>query len=567
MAGGRGRTAGWLAVAAVVALATAAAHAPAWQGVFVYDDVTEIGDNPGLRTLWPPWVPMFTGGTLPHRPLPYYTFALNVAAGGLDTRGFHAVNLAIHLANGGLLAWLTATLLARLAGRQRRQIDWQLATATAAVWLVHPLAGFCVDYLYQRMELLAATAVLAALACFLKACESPRPSGWLAGSIVASSLGMCCKENAVVAPAVVLLVDWLVVSRDAARPWMSLVMSVSRRPRYYAALFLTPLLAVVLVLLQQSRYAELGQPPVGPVGYLLNQPLIVIDYLRLAVWPDGLCLDRYRLPETRPWLLAAGMALVAAALVTASVSVRRLPAIALTILLFLGLLAPTSSLIPVYALMADQRMYLPLAVLVAAVVAAAGQGLTRLAGRWLAVGTGVAVIVCLAAVTWQRAGLFQSRLAIWQDVTVKAPDNPRGWQTYGLELLAAGRPADAIAAVDRSLSLKPDEPLTLTLRAHLLVMLDRPAEAVTTCKRLFTLDPPLPAGSGSVHPRHGIRYAILAAALAAGPRSSATDQQIETLIERAEQIDGHSPETRAMLARAQHSLQQAAESANDAAAP
>ena len=76
-----------LAAAVIVAAATLVAHAPAWRGAFVSDDISEIAENPAIRVLWPPWVPMFEGTPLPHRPLPYYTFALNYAAHGLDPWG------------------------------------------------------------------------------------------------------------------------------------------------------------------------------------------------------------------------------------------------------------------------------------------------------------------------------------------------------------------------------------------------------------------------------------------------------------------------------------------------
>ncbi|MFN7814169.1 MAG: hypothetical protein ACK5SI_16085, partial [Planctomycetia bacterium] len=118
----RPRVGRWRISAAVgavcVAVAVILVHAPACRGPFLFDDIFEIENNPALATLWPPTVPMFGGRPFPKRPLPAYTFALDRAVHGLDTFGFRAVNVAIHLLN-GLLAWWVGTALLR-----RPRIGW-----------------------------------------------------------------------------------------------------------------------------------------------------------------------------------------------------------------------------------------------------------------------------------------------------------------------------------------------------------------------------------------------------------------------------------------------------------
>jgi hypothetical protein len=78
-------------------LLVVAAYATSFRGDFVLDDVNEIVTNPALREL-PPWRAMFVGKTLPARPLPYLSFALNSRVGAANPFGYHVVNLAIHLA-------------------------------------------------------------------------------------------------------------------------------------------------------------------------------------------------------------------------------------------------------------------------------------------------------------------------------------------------------------------------------------------------------------------------------------------------------------------------------------
>jgi hypothetical protein len=467
-----------LAAAVAVAAATITAHAPAWRGAFVSDDISEIAENPAIRVLWPPWVPMFEGTPMPHRPLPYYTFALNYAAHGLDPRGYHAVNLAIHLANGWLVWWVGREILRRLGAGEAAG---EIALAAATLWLVHPLCTQAVDYIYQRIESLGALAILGTVACFLKAATTPRPGRWLAASAAASAAGMLCKEHVIAAPAAVLLVDWLAVRWRREAAWRSLLAAVAARPAYYAAVFATPLIAVALVVWQRERFTDFKQVLAGPLLYAANQPLVIGEYLRRAVVPAPLCLDWYRIPLESPAILAPGIGAIALALAVAAWGVTHARGLALVILLFLALLAPTSSVLPVNDLMVEHRMYLPLAVLCTGTAAVGHALLARscTAGRRLVVGGAIVGLAAalLAATTWARCHAYQSRLVMWADVVMKSPRNPRSWQTLAVELWQAGALDQALEAVDRSLAIVPDSEVTLATRQAILAEIERAGSA------------------------------------------------------------------------------------------
>ena len=485
---------GMIAAAVFLAAATLAAHAPAWRGAFVGDDISEIAENPAIRVLWPPWVPMMEGTPMPHRPLPYYTFALNYAVHGLDPRGYHAVNLAIHLANGWLVWWVGREILRRLgAGYAAGEI----ALAAVTLWLVHPLCTQAVDYIYQRIESLGALAILGTVVCFLRGTTSPRPDRWLAASVAASAAGMLCKEHVIAAPVAVLLVDWLAVKnvpgticpKTPALGWGRVACGdrqlvpgtffrpLAARPAYYAALFATPLVAVALVIWQRQRFTDFEQVLAGPLLYAANQPLVIGEYLRRAIVPAPLCLDWYRIPIDSPALLVPGIGAIALALAVAAWGVTHARGLALVILLFLVLLAPTSSVLPVNDLMVEHRMYLPLAVLCTGTAALGHALLARYcaAGRRMVVGGAIVGIVAalLAATTWARCHAYQSRLVMWADVVMKSPRNPRGWQTLAVELWLAGALDRALEAVDTSLAIVPDSAVTLATRKAILADIER----------------------------------------------------------------------------------------------
>src|SRR4029079_13601871 len=81
------------------------AYYGALHGAFVFDDVPAVKDNYALEKIGGFWEAAYGPKHSPvsNRPLVTLTLALNYAAGGLNTFGYHLVNLAIHCLNGALL--------------------------------------------------------------------------------------------------------------------------------------------------------------------------------------------------------------------------------------------------------------------------------------------------------------------------------------------------------------------------------------------------------------------------------------------------------------------------------
>ena len=92
----------------ILVCATVIAYSNSFNGPFVFDDVGAILNNPTLTKLWPPWDALLgpvggSGSTAAGRPIVNLSLALNHSLGGFDVRGYHAFNLAIHLAAGLVL--------------------------------------------------------------------------------------------------------------------------------------------------------------------------------------------------------------------------------------------------------------------------------------------------------------------------------------------------------------------------------------------------------------------------------------------------------------------------------
>ena len=479
---------------AITAVAMIAAYANGFRGTFVMDDVPEIVNNTAIRTLWPPWVPMFEGGALAHRPLPYFTFALNHAIHGLELPGYHVVNLGLHCLNGFLVA-LIVTLVLRLAGwRQPPRIpaEW-VGAATACLWLVHPLQTQAVTYIYQRIEIMGTTAIFMTVVCFLLGETSRHHTAWRGLAVCSCLLGSLCKETVIAAPVLVLLCDWIVLRTKPQD-------LVTKRLPLYAGLFACWPLVVAIVRLQADRYPESQGLGYGPLAYLSNQPAVIVWYLRLAVWPTKLCFD-YGWPVYRTWhLLTPWCLLVGTALAVAtSFGIRRRLA-ALPALMFFTLLAPTSSLIPCNELCTEHRMYAPLAPLCAVLAFAIARWLEWLAGsleglrpasrRAVAFGLVIAVLVVpLTAVTRARNACYASRLVMRIDTVLKAPSNPRAHRMLACELADLGRPKDALTFLHNAIELQPRYPLAYVTLGQVFEALGQTDRAIDAYAHAAELDP------------------------------------------------------------------------------
>jgi hypothetical protein len=105
--------------AGLIMAATGLVYSNAWQGAFVFDDISAIVENPYLRDLH--HLPVFfTGGrfTNPFRAIPAITFALNYQIHRLAVEGDHLVNILLHAVNGLLVAMLVHSLLSLNEARE-----------------------------------------------------------------------------------------------------------------------------------------------------------------------------------------------------------------------------------------------------------------------------------------------------------------------------------------------------------------------------------------------------------------------------------------------------------------
>jgi tetratricopeptide (TPR) repeat protein len=422
--------------AALIVLVGAAAYANSFDTPFVFDDIQYVAGNPDIRALWPPdWL-----AKVPTRALAYFTFAVNYALEGENVRGYHVVNLAIHLATAlALFGLVRRTLrLPKIAPRYRRATD-PLAAFIALAWVAHPLTTQSVTYVYQRIESLAALICVLCLYAFVRACAESGVvrRGWAVACAACCFAAAVSKESAVALPLLVILYDRVFLGDR----WSDVL---RHRYLHYAA-FSSWAVTVSLMVAIGSDYGKAGigdVEGVTPVTYLLSQSGVILRYLRLSFWPTGLCLD-YAWPIARhPGEIVPQGVVVLVLLIATGVGLFRGRLWSFPAAAFFLILAPTSSIIPIADLYFENRMYLPLAAVLTLAVCGAFELIVRLSGgRVLEAGgrpqrIGVAsaallLVGALAVGTHLRNRDYVSEVSLWHDSAAKAPHNPRSYHLLG----------------------------------------------------------------------------------------------------------------------------------------
>jgi len=468
----------------LIIVAALAAYHNSFSGPFVFDDIPGIVENPSIRHLWPitrVMAPPLTAAGATGRPMVNFSLAVNYALGGTKVAGYHAGNLLLHVAVALLLfsLGLRTLRLPSLAGRFEQKAR-SIALAITLLWTVHPLLTESVTSVIQRGELIVGLFYLLTLYGAVRSFDSTRKAFWYGWAIAACLLGMASKEVMATAPVMVLLYDRAFLSGSFKKALMQ------RRP-LYIGLAATWVLLGLLIFSHKDRAGTVGFGlGVQWWAYALTQCQAIVRYLGLALWPQGLVFD-YGTGVVRDfatvWPQAAILLVLLGATVYATV---RQPKLGFAGCWFLGVLAPSSSVVPLATqTMAEHRMYLPLI----PVVALAAVGLFVKTNK----NAGLAVVAVVASLfgwrTVQRNEVYKSAVALWGDTIIKRPENARAYKELGNVLDSAGRTSEALANYDKALQLRPDYTTVYCDKARALLGMGQASAAIELFDRALRINP------------------------------------------------------------------------------
>ena len=463
------------------------AYHNALNGPFVLDDFSAIQNNETIRTLSARVFSPPARAAVTRRPLVNLSLALNYAFDGLNVTSYHVFNVVTHLLVALVLFGIVRRTLRSPVLRSRYgDRATGLATATALLWVVHPLASESVDYTIQRTELLMGLFFLLTLYGALRSFQSPKPRLWYAASLCAFALGLASKEVIVVAAPIVFLFDWLFDSP-------SLRAAAKRHFLLYAG-YVGVVILYLLVVGTRLRWVleGRGSRAITPPHYALTETGIIVHYLRLALWPDALAADYAGWPVANSVASVLPSLLVIGALLALTVwGLAHRSKVAFFGAWFFAILAPTSSFKPLpHEVAAERRMYLPLMAVVLLLVLG-GEALLRWIGAPRGVGLAVTAVLAIALtlVTIRRNDDYRTTFSFWSDAVAKRPTNPRARMWLGNYLYENGRTSEALEHLKEAVRLQPENSDAQYSLGVVLARQGKVDEAIQRYREALRIDP------------------------------------------------------------------------------
>jgi len=419
----------------LLALTATAVFLPALACGFVdWDDPAYVCDNP-----------LVAGGLSPAgvraactrvifgfwAPLTILSYQADVAAHGLDPRGFHLTNVLLHAVSTGLLYGS----LASLTGSR-----WRSA-AVVLLWAVHPLRVESVVWIAERKDVLSMACVTAALSAYASYCRRPTARGLtlVFGAMLA---GCLAKPSVITLPVLLLLLDiWPLRRLTASSPTrpadaalrrgdVAAERSISQAiPRALARSVPLPILeklpllflsATFTFVTLQTHSAALDPGPAAlPQGVRLRTAIGgVIWYLDHTVRPIGLHpLHHHFEPPPGPLAVGTAVAIVAILVLLAVWRPASRLAIGVGIAWFVLSLLPSLGLLGRVGVApyADRFTYLPhIGLFLAIIWAVAPTGPTASQPAWRSPALIVAAAF-LTVLTTVSIAVTESQIRIWQD--------------------------------------------------------------------------------------------------------------------------------------------------------
>lgn len=473
---------------------TVAAHFPALQAGFIWDDDRYVTGNAllrsasGLREIWvrPSLFPQYY-------PMVLTSFWAEYRLWGLDPRPYHTANVVLHAVNACLVFFLLRTLAVPGA--------W----LAAALFALHPVHVETVAWVTERKNLLSA---LFALSSLLAYCSFLGWSGLLAPdnptggngksrkrlytlSLVLFLLALLSKTTACAMPAVLCLLHW----RKAGR--------ITKKDLLPLAPFFGSGVALGLVTVYMEKVSVGAKGAEWSFSFL--ERLLIAGralwfYVSKLCWPAELVFSypRWKIDAGLWWQYLFPLS-AAAVIVLLWVQRRRWGRWPLTaVLIFAGTLLPALGFFDVYPMrysfVADHFQYLASVGIIPLFPAL----LTRLfSGNHRGAPTTRALLACvfapvlllLAVLTWKQAQIYRDQETLWRDTIRKNPASWMASMNLGVLLIERGESGEAAALFRKVLELRPANATSLYGLGRIAAQEGRTEEAISLFRQSLTVLP------------------------------------------------------------------------------
>ena len=371
------------------------------------------------------------------RPVSNLSFALNGFVGKSNVFGYHLVNFLIHFFATILLYQSCVLLLSspRFGSSRYQNSKYQIAAIAALFWALNPIQTQAIIYIVQRMAALAALFYIMGIWCYLKARltigSRKRAMAWYAAMLFSFFLAICSKENAVIFPASIVLIELIFFQQE---------IRCTRKNILILTGGCTLILGSILFLVGPGFFNNIVQSYADRDFTLqqrvLTEARIVVDYLGMLFYPSPARLSLTHDVQLSTSLFSPPTTLAAVLfLVTLTILpffyFKRYPLLSFAVLFFL-LNHIVESTILNLELVFEHRNYLPSLFLFLPIAT----GIARLQKRFqekrplagFTINFAVIIILVMLGIgTIERNKAWHTEKSLWTDSLEKAPLTARSY--------------------------------------------------------------------------------------------------------------------------------------------
>ena len=373
-------------------------------------------------------------------------------------------NIIQHILLGVIIFYFVLSILRNLKKQSFfRDYALSIATVTATLFMLHPVQTQTVSYVIQgKFEGVATLLIVCMAFCFFLAFTTKSKMvsvffGALYFVIAAFACGS--KEIAIMAPLLVMLVDWFFVAQGSWQEmksrWIFHACSCLLIYGLYIY-FLKPKYFKAILSFSHKVSNNLGnvitEAPLQRIttwAYLISEFKVILHYLWIFIWPLNISVEY-------DWVLSKGffapdsffpfLALCSLAFFVYRLLVKNKTNIyAFGIIWFMLCIAPRSTLIPSAELIVDYKTYaasigwlLVLACVLVWVVSCITERLYAQEREYTAGMVNASLALCCMAglgyMTMDRNTVWRSGLDFWGNMLKNAPGKARIYNNYGVEL-------------------------------------------------------------------------------------------------------------------------------------
>lgn len=392
----------------IIAVALLTSYAPSFQGDFQFDDEYFIVRNQDIKS-FQDYGQLHYWLDLQKRTLTRLTLSINYYIHGLNTIGYHIINLLVHFASSLFLFFLIKELF-------NNKIKNAYILLATLIFACHPMQTQAVTYIVQRMASLSGMFYIGSIYFFLRGrkmmvCDSLKTGIiFVFISAIFMLAGMLSKQNAITIPVVLALIELI------------FIFPKNKKKSIFFSLPFIIASTIAIIYLINKHALPVTLFDNDSLNYATTQSEVLFRYIILYLFPYGLNID-HMFPiatsfEIRHFIYVSIHFLI---ITTGFFLIRKKPIVSFAILFFYVSHLTESSFIFIQDTMVEHRMYVP-SISISLLLA---HFLVKY-NRFIIKPT-IVVVSVLTILTFFRNSDYKTKISLWTASIEHQPSNRRAY--------------------------------------------------------------------------------------------------------------------------------------------